>query len=102
MTFEMCLQSFKVLSSVESLMQYGMVMHIVRVCQGEVSAPKNLVLHHADATPVLLLIICCEIQFTTTNTTTLSRQNLHFFHSCASVCHILYYVNFLYTNALTS
>lgn len=64
-------------------------MQIVQVCQDEVSAPKNLVLRHADATAVLLFIICCEIRFTTTNITTLSSKNFYFFDSCASVCHIL-------------
>lgn len=57
MTLEMCLQSFEVLSSVGSLVQCGRVIQIAQIRQDEVPALKNFVLHHADDTPVLLLII---------------------------------------------
>ena len=64
-------------------------MQLVQICQDEVATLKNLVLHHADATAVILLIICCEIWFTITNTTILSNKDFDFFDSCTSVCHIL-------------
>jgi len=66
-----------------------MMIQLVQICQDEVVTLKNLVLHHADATAVILLIICCEIWFTITNTTILSNKDFDFFGSCALVCHIL-------------
>lgn len=66
-----------------------MMVQPVQICQDEVATLKNLVLHHAEATAVILLIICCEIQFAITDTTILSNKEFDFFDSCASGCHIL-------------
>lgn len=76
-------------------------MQLVWIHQVEVAPLKNLVVHHADSTAVILLIICCEILFTITNITMLNNKDFDFFDSCASLCHNLKCVNFLYTNTLT-
>lgn len=66
-----------------------MMTQLVQICQDEVATLKILVLHHANATAVILLIICCEIWFTIINTTILSNKDFDFFDSRASICHIL-------------